>query len=223
MNSHEVPDEVVLSGVHELRSNRFRVDGVERVGDQISLTVRLHSRAAGDMSFEPGDTRIYLIADSDHDRRAEPVTVMIPLPSSERINPYVWSRVATADDWFYLVRVSVEELLDGWRADESPRLVDHPDNMPEEDRVEIFFDVDWGWPWPLWEATGAMRPARYGLSAGLTRKLEAWVATWTAQVTEFGPWRDESAMPPWLIEGRRLAAELQKEVRDFADVRYTLV
>ncbi|WP_155864944.1 hypothetical protein [Gryllotalpicola ginsengisoli] len=187
------------------------------------LTVRLHSRAPGDVTREVDGSRRYVIGGSEYDRLIRPVAVEVPLPSSRRPNPFVWSRVATVEDWLYLLRVSIDELFVGWDGGEAPRLDEGCADARENGRTEIEFNVDWGWPWPLWEAEGAMWPGRYGLSVGLTRRLEAWVATWAAQATEFGPWRDEAARPAWVAEGLHLANELREEVREFADVSYTVV
>lgn len=71
--------------------------------------------------------------------------------------------------------------------------------------------------WPLWvPGEGPVAPTTLGVSTGLSERLAAWNAAWERRaVSAWTP--DEEAQ--WLAEGDELAAQLQAELWESAEVR----
>ena len=101
------------------------------------------------------------------------------------------------------------------------RAITHAQRERDGTLRHVRFFVDWGHPYPLWEsgAGGApMEPQDYGLSDHLARALHAWHTFWEAHCDPFDGWRDEGDRHRWLDRGDELAALLEVEVYDFAQV-----
>jgi hypothetical protein len=97
---------------------------------------------------------------------------------------------------------------------------------PSGQRRVIRLFPDYGHEWPLWDnstperpSNYTMKPEDYGLSDALTAQLAAWYELWEAHCSENG-WDDPAHEAQWRRDGRAIAAQLQREVADFADVSY---
>ncbi|MFE4950007.1 hypothetical protein ACFQ9V_07850 [Leifsonia sp. NPDC056665] len=100
------------------------------------------------------------------------------------------------------------------------------DTHPPARRVIRLFP-DYGRDWPLWENSTptwdvgyTTTPAMYSLSEDLTRDLAEWNALWDSNFDPFDGWKSDAAREQWRVTGRGIAARLQREVADFADVQY---
>lgn len=98
-------------------------------------------------------------------------------------------------------------------------------DAPARRAIRLFPDYGRDWPlWenatPTWDAGYTTTPDAYGLSDGLARDLADWNALWEANFDPIEGWTDDTARSKWREDGLAIAARLQTEVADFADVTY---
>jgi hypothetical protein len=76
-------------------------------------------------------------------------------------------------------------------------------------------------PWPFWEDEGELfmpTPGDLGLSSELETDLRDWYNSWNANVRYGGEPLDPAWLTPWLARGDELAARVQEQVWDFAEI-----
>lgn len=98
------------------------------------------------------------------------------------------------------------------------------DQVPPPRRVIRMFP-DYGRDYPLWENSTSTwdvgyttNPETYGLSEQLAGELAAWQTFWEEHLDPYDGWDSNANMTQWLRDGDQLAARLQAEVAQFADV-----
>lgn len=101
------------------------------------------------------------------------------------------------------------------------RAIEHARRERAGELRQIRFFLDWGHNYPLWESfTGkyAMEPDDYGISLGLSRRLNDWSRFWQHHFDPFEGWDGPENQARWLATGEDLVRILEVEVYDIAVV-----
>ena len=91
--------------------------------------------------------------------------------------------------------------------------------------IRLFPDYARDWPlWenstPTWDVGYTTNPEMYGLPDELARDMASWNALWESRFDPFDGWDTERNRETRRLQGRDIAARLEREVSSFADVEY---